>query len=114
MSSNTGSLLTMAIIIALIPLALWGAKRIQAMRPGGIGRQIEMLCQLPLGVRERVVLVRVHGRLLVLGATAQQVSLLAELDSATLQDLPPAPPANAFGSLLAAAGAHINATRGHP
>jgi flagellar protein FliO/FliZ len=78
------SLLMLLLVLALIPAVLWVVKRMQTLRPAGAFRQLEVLEQLPLGTRERVVLVRVHGRVLVLGATAQQLSLLAEIDGAGL------------------------------
>jgi flagellar protein FliO/FliZ len=78
MQSTTWSLLMLVVVLALIPASLWVMKRLQTMRPGGASRQLEIIDQLPLGPRERVVLVRVHGRVLVLGATAQQITLLGE------------------------------------
>ncbi len=78
MQSTTWSLLMLVVVLALIPASLWVMKRLQTIRPGGAARQLEIMDQLPLGPRERVVLVRVHGRVLVLGATAQQITLLGE------------------------------------
>ncbi len=79
MQSTSWSLLMLVVVLGLIPASLWVMKRLQTMRPGGgAARQLEVIEQLPLGPRERVLLVRVHGRVLVLGATAQQVTLLAE------------------------------------
>ena len=78
MHSTTWSLLMLVVVLALIPASLWIMKRLQTMRPGGAARQLEIMDQLPLGPRERVVLVRVQGRVLVLGATAQQITLLGE------------------------------------
>ena len=78
MQSTTWSLLMLVVVLALIPASLWVMKRLQTLRPGGAPRQLEIIDQLPLGPRERVVLVRVQGRVLVLGATAQQITLLGE------------------------------------
>lgn len=78
MQSTSWSLLMLVVVLALIPVSLWAMKRLQTLRPGGAARQLEIIDQLPLGPRERVVLVRVQGRVLVLGATAQQVTLLGE------------------------------------
>ena len=77
-SSGIWSLLMLAVVLALIPGSLWVMKRLQTLRPGAATRQLEILDQLPLGPRERVLLVRVQGRVLVLGATAQQITLLGE------------------------------------
>ena len=85
------------LVLALIPLVLWGLKRLQDIRPPGGGpRQLEVAAQLALGARERVVLVRVQHRLLVLGVTPQQVTLLGEGDPSAL---PAAAPVD-FGALL--------------
>ncbi|HEY1102026.1 MAG TPA: flagellar biosynthetic protein FliO [Burkholderiaceae bacterium] len=46
------------------------------------GWRMETLAQLPFGPRERLVLVRVADRLLVLGVTSQHISLLRELEAA--------------------------------
>lgn len=99
MASTAWSVLMLFVVLALIPLVLWTLKKVQTFRPGG-ARALELAGQLPLGARERVVLVRMNGRLLVLGVTPQQVSFLAEADAS---ELPPADaeavPA-AFGKVL--------------
>jgi flagellar protein FliO/FliZ len=99
MASTAWSVLMLLVVLALIPLVLWTLKKLQTFRPGG-ARALELAAQLPLGARERVVVVRMGGRLLVLGVTPQQVSLLAEANAA---DLPPAagrPSEPGFSSLL--------------
>lgn len=99
MASTAWSVLMLLVVLALIPLVLWTLKKVQTFRPGG-ARALELAAQLPLGARERVVVVRLGARLLVLGVTPQQVSLLAEADPA---DLPPAGAAAShpgFASLL--------------
>ncbi|WP_298927171.1 flagellar biosynthetic protein FliO [uncultured Ramlibacter sp.] len=94
MQSMAWSLSMMVLVLALIPLAMWVVKRMQTIRPAGAQRQLEVVAQLPLGPRERVVMVRVQGRVLVLGATAQHISLLAEADA---QDF--APPSAPNGAM---------------
>lgn len=88
------------LVLALIPLALWLLKRLQTVQvPGGGPRPLQLAGHLALGARERVVLVRVQDRLLVLGVTPQQVSLLTEADAS---QLPAGPAAGSgdFGKLL--------------
>jgi flagellar protein FliO/FliZ len=98
MASTAWSFLMLLLVLALIPLVLWSLKRLQNFQPPGAGpRVISLAGQLALGARERVVLVRVQDRLLVLGVTPQQVTLLGEGDPAAL---PPAPVPPDFGSLL--------------
>lgn len=98
MASTAWSLLMLVVVLALIPLVLLATRKLQTLRPAG-QRPLELAGQLALGARERVVLVRLNQRLLVLGVTPQQVTLLAEADAA---DLPPATGASApaFPSLL--------------
>jgi len=98
MLSTAWSLLMLLVVLAAIPLALWAVKRLQTLQPAGRGpRPLSVAAQLPLGARERVVLVRVQDRLLVLGVTPQQITLLTEADPAAM---PPAPAAPDFGGLL--------------
>lgn len=96
------SLLVLVVVAASIPLALQAFKRLQQGGAGGGARLLQVVAQLPLGPRERVVLVRVHDRALVLGVTAQQVTLLSEADAASLPGgaVPPD-----FGGILRAIGA---------
>jgi flagellar protein FliO/FliZ len=82
MQSIAWSLMMLLLVLAMIPAALWVLKRVQTIRPAGQERQLELIAQLPLGARERVVMVRVQGRVFVLGATTSQVNLLAEVDAA--------------------------------
>ena len=100
MMSTAWSLLMLLLVLAAIPLSLWVLKRLQSVQPRGNGpRPLSIAAQLPLGARERVVLVRVQDKLLVLGVTPTQVTLLGEGDSAAL---PAAPAASLpdFGSLM--------------
>src|SRR3954463_3955042 len=98
MLSTAWSLLMLLLVLAAIPLVLWVVKRVQTLQPAGRGpRPLALAGQLALGARERVVLVRVQDRLLVLGVTPQQVTLLCEGDP---DALPAAPVAADFGALL--------------
>ncbi|HZY19164.1 MAG TPA: flagellar biosynthetic protein FliO [Ramlibacter sp.] len=98
MASTSWSLLMLLLVLALIPLVLWTLKRIQTFQPPGTGpRPLELTAQIALGARERVVMVRVQDRLLVLGVTPQQVTLLGEADPAAV---PPPAPAPDFAGLL--------------
>ncbi|MGZ5847265.1 MAG: flagellar biosynthetic protein FliO [Ramlibacter sp.] len=100
MASTAWSVLMLLLVLALIPLVLWLLKRLQNFQPPGSGpRPMELKAQLALGARERVVMVRVQDRLLVLGVTPQQVTLLAEADPGALPAAGAPPPAD-FGGLL--------------
>lgn len=76
-----GSLsLTLGIIVLLLWGGIWAMRR---MRPGpgfGATRDCAILRSLALGPRERLVVVRVGARNLVIGIGSASVSLLCELD----------------------------------
>lgn len=84
-----GSLfLEIAGIIVVLWIALWLFQR-RGRGSGAWGaRDCHILRQLPLGPRERVIVVEIGGRQLVLGVGSTAVSLLCELTE-------PLPPANA-------------------
>ncbi|MGH7072998.1 MAG: flagellar biosynthetic protein FliO [Stellaceae bacterium] len=66
-------------IVVLLWLALWFFTR-RGRSPGAwSARDCQVLRQLPLGPRERVIVVRIGQRQLVLGVGATAVSLLCEL-----------------------------------
>ena len=85
MQSMAWSLMMLLLVLALIPAVLWVVKRLQTIQPYGAPRQLEILSQLALGPRERVLLVRVQEQVLVLGATAQQITLLGQADAQMAQ-----------------------------
>lgn len=80
-ADGLGSLsLTLAIVVLLLWGGIWAVRR---MRPGGgLGnaRDCTILRSLTLGPRERIVVVRVGARHLVIGVGSASVSLLCELD----------------------------------
>ena len=73
------ALLVFVAIIALIPAALWLLKRLQL---GTLphNRLLTLVGGLPVGPRERIAIVEAQGRWLMVGITAQSISLLATLD----------------------------------
>jgi len=106
MASTAWSLLMLLVVLALIPLALWSLQKLQTLRVGGAPRALQVSAQLALGARERVVLLQVDGRTLLLGVTPQQVTLLAECSGGAGVAAPAgaAAPAAFAGLLRAAAG----------
>jgi|SRR5688572_3683929 flagellar protein FliO/FliZ len=67
----------MAAVLGLIFLCAWLARRFGLQRLGGGQPLVKTISSTPVGQRERVVVVEVaDGNWLVLGVTAQQVSLL--------------------------------------
>jgi flagellar protein FliO/FliZ len=77
-------LLTIAILVLLLWGAVWAVRR---MRPGAAGwetRDCTIVRSLALGPRERLLVVRVGTRHLVVGVGSSSVSLLCELDEPLL------------------------------
>lgn len=68
----------LAVVVAVLLLARF-LPRLQGVRPGGRG-QLRVVDSLPLGQKERIVLVEVGDRQLLIGVTAAQVCTLHALD----------------------------------
>ncbi|HEY7992366.1 MAG TPA: flagellar biosynthetic protein FliO [Stellaceae bacterium] len=67
-------------IVVALWIALWFiARRNRGFGGMGGGRDCQVLRQMPLGPRERLVVVRVGAKQLVLGIGSASVSLLCEL-----------------------------------
>ena len=82
--------LAIGVIVVLLWAAVWAARR---MRPNSAiysGRDCAILRSLALGPRERLIVVRVGAKHLVVGVGSAAISLICELD----EPLPPIPPAN--------------------
>lgn len=96
-ADGLGSLsLTLAIIVLLLWGGIWAMRR---MRPGmGLGgaRDCTILRSLALGPRERLVVVEIGARQLVIGIGTASVSLICELD----EKLPAAAGDDRFGEAV--------------
>jgi flagellar protein FliO/FliZ len=77
--SSAGGVLRVAlallVVLAAVFVAGWMSRRLRGLGPAR-GRQLEILAQLPLGSRERAVLVRVGAQQLLLGVAQGSVSTL--------------------------------------
>lgn len=94
--------LALGVVFGLMWLVLWAAKKYlpQATQKGR-GGVIEILATKPLGPRRSLMLVRTHGKTLLIGVTPQSINTLTELepeteeswhDAALAAGLPPEPP----------------------
>ncbi len=82
-SEGLGSLLTtVGAVVLLLWAAVWAVRRLRPAAANWDGRDCAILRSLPLGPRERLLVVRVGGRQLVIGVGSASVSLLCELDEA--------------------------------
>lgn len=88
LATTFGSLL---FVIALILLLAWLLKR---MRVPALGRQkgLNIIKQLPVGTRERVMIIQAGEDQYLIGVTTQSIQLLAKLDNPLTQEALPATP----------------------
>jgi flagellar biogenesis protein FliO len=82
-----GELLLLALIAACAWTVIYVMKRKRQATLGGGDERVHVLGVTSLGMRERVIVLRVRERTLLVGVTAAQITLLAELDAA--RDAPP-------------------------
>jgi flagellar protein FliO/FliZ len=66
-------------IVVVLWLAVWLFARRGRVPGGWVARDCQIVRQLPLGPRERVIVVRIGAKQMVLGVGATAVSLLCEL-----------------------------------
>ena len=109
MSSGLGALFSFAIVIALIPAALWLLRRTPVGRAGAAGG-MKTVGALPLSAQQRIVTVEVGSgderRWLVLGVTPGSITTLHTM-APQADAAPPAAsgPATPFAQLLGRFGA---------
>ena len=87
-------LLVLAILLAMVFAARWLMQR----RPQG-GRRLRFVEAMALGSRDKILLIEVDGKSLLLGVTAHNIRLLTELDA---QDLASSPVSQQETSAVAA------------
>lgn len=105
--SLLGVLLTVGVVLFL---AYWCTKLIAKRglpgwpQPGSPAGEMRLLWQQNVGKGERLVLLQVHGRCLLLGVTAGGITLLDELEKEEaaqwLQKQPDQPQAPSFAQVL--------------
>jgi flagellar protein FliO/FliZ len=71
--------LGLALVVVVIFAIAWAMRRMVPGAGGGTGA-LRVLAALPLGPRERLLLVEAAGKQLLLGVTAQQVNTLHTFD----------------------------------
>jgi flagellar protein FliO/FliZ len=103
-------LASLSVTVGLIVVLLWGAVwALRRLRPGAgaTGSDCAVLRALALGPRERLLVVRVGAKHLVVGVSATNVSLLCEL----AEPLPPAPVSAVNATFAATIGKAIKSWR---
>jgi len=77
--------LALGLVMACVLLCGWLVSRFGA-RPSSAGQVVRVIGSTRVGQREKVVVVEVCGRWLVLGVTAQHVACLSELEAPPVQN----------------------------
>lgn len=72
------------LVILIIVLMSWGVKKLQGLNIG-VSKGLKPLAQLPMGSKERVVLVMAGPRYLLLGVTTGSINLIHDFG----EQLPP-------------------------
>lgn len=104
MSSSLGSsLFAFIAVIAMIPVALWLLKRSQTGIQSAQAH-LKTVAVLPMGTRERIALVEVDGKWILVGVTAQSIQTLSVLDRPEGADatapVGPLAPRGSFASIM--------------
>ena len=94
------SFIWLALAAALIWVVAYLVKRDSAVRASN--PHVKILAQQALGPRERVVVVNVLNRILVIGHTPTQINLLTELDPEDVAHMKPQPGSVDFANQLRA------------
>ncbi len=115
----TRYLMVCVVLVLSIALLGWGAQRVFArtLKVRASQRSLQVLDVLPLGQRQRLVVVRCYDRNFLLGCGEKEVRHIAELDaqieSGAVRTVAEAPEkeVRAFRSALEAAGAPVDVPR---
>ncbi len=82
-SSGSMALGKIAISLALVILLVlglgWLFKKLTLRLPGS--RHMKVICTLPLGQRERILIIEIQGKQRVIGVTSHSINLLFELEN---------------------------------
>ena len=72
--------LSLGIVVAIVLLLGWTFKKLTLRLPGS--RHIKIISSMPLGPKERLLVIEMQGKQRVLGVTAHNINLLFELENA--------------------------------
>jgi flagellar protein FliO/FliZ len=87
-------MLALALVVGLIALLAWAARRMRRFGVGG-GQRIQVLGDQAVGPKERCVLVRVGDTDILVGVAAGEVRALHVFPAGANTEAPPAPPSKA-------------------
>lgn len=70
---------SLAIVVAIVLTLGWAFKKLTLRLPGS--RHIKIISTMPLGPKERLLVIEMQGKQRVLGVTAHSINLLFELEN---------------------------------
>ncbi|HEY9043720.1 MAG TPA: flagellar biosynthetic protein FliO [Rheinheimera sp.] len=70
---------SLAIVVAIVVALGWAFKKLTLRLPGS--RHIKIISAMPLGPKERLLVIEMQGKQRVLGVTSQSINLLFELEN---------------------------------
>ena len=92
---------SLGVVLAMILFLLYGVKKLTRQRMGASGgKRIHVLESHYMGVKKTISLVRVPGKVLVLGISGDRINLLDTLDDEIVQQQPSAGESKSFGPIL--------------
>lgn len=71
----------LAFLIVLIPLVIFGLKRLQGLQHKFSKSEIQIIASQSIGTKERLLLIEVQGKRLLIGATSNSITCLREFDN---------------------------------
>lgn len=71
--------ISLALVILLVLGLGWLFKKLTLRLPGS--RHMKVICTLPLGQRERILIIEIQGKQRVIGVTPHSINLLFELEN---------------------------------
>jgi len=100
-SAGLKMIASLGVVLAMILLLLYGVRKLTRQRMGAAGgKQIQVLESHYMGVKKSISLVRVPGKVLVLGVTGDRINLLDTLDDEIVRRQMPVVEAKPFGPIL--------------
>jgi flagellar protein FliO/FliZ len=92
---------SLGVVLAMILVLLYGVRRLTSRRLGASGgKRIHVLESHYMGVKKTISLVRVPGKVLVLGISGDRINLLDTLDDDLVQQETPPGDSRPFGPIL--------------
>lgn len=101
MAAGLKMIASLGVVLGMILLLLYGVKKLTRQRMGATGgRQIHVLESHYMGVKKSISLVRVPGKVLVLGITGDHINLLDTLDEEIVRQEVPIDSPTPFGPIF--------------